>query len=53
MMATVSSMVPFHMLHQDNQNETQHDFSGNVTPVSPASASYDGKGIIITFVQSR
>ena len=36
MMPTVSSVVPFHMLGNNDHNEIQHDFSGHV--ISKASS---------------
>ena len=45
-MSTVSSMVPFHLLGQDDQNEMQHDLFDHVVPLPSTSASCYANGII-------
>ena len=45
-MPTVSSMAPFHLLGQDEQNEMQHDLFGHVLPLEQASASCNVTDII-------
>ena len=39
-------MAPLHSLHQENQNEVQHDLFGYMTPLALALASHDGKSIV-------
>ena len=56
MMPMALSMVPFHFLGQDEQNEVQHNIFGHVMPLLLASASHDADGIInstIVFFRSR
>ena len=45
-MSIVSSMAPLHLLHQDHEKEMQLDFFGHVIPLTPASASCHGNGIM-------
>ena len=46
MMPSVLSNEALHFLHQDNQNEEQHDFFGHMTPLPLA--LHNATGVIIT-----
>ena len=55
-MLMVLSMVPLHLLGQDDRNEVQHDLSGNVMPLALMFASHDAISIVkgtTTFLTSR
>ena len=39
------SMALLHSLHQDDQNDVQHDVSGHVISMVPASASHDAMAL--------
>ena len=45
MIPTVLSIAPFHLLHEDDQKEMQHNIFGHVMPLATISASFDVDGI--------
>ena len=55
-MPKVSSVTPFHLLGQDDQNEIQHNFFGHVKYMVLALAACDADGIVngtAAFVSSK
>ena len=41
--------APLHYLHQDNQNEEQHDFSCHLTQLLWPLTSHDASGVVVTW----